>query len=98
LTGRCRLGAAWPADHGISSGQSATVAQGLDHVREPGNVEAAHSAGIVLDREVDVSRGDWLLAQGSPVPTRTLSATVASMNDEPLAAGRSYWAYTATVG
>jgi sulfate adenylyltransferase subunit 1 len=26
-------------------------------------VNAGHSAGIVLDREVDVSRGDWLFAQ-----------------------------------
>ena len=45
------------------SGQSATVAQVLDHVRQPGAVAAGHSAGIVLDREVDVSRGDWLLAE-----------------------------------
>jgi sulfate adenylyltransferase subunit 1 len=29
-----------------------------------GDVLAGHSAGIVLDREVDVSRGDWLLAAG----------------------------------
>ena len=44
------------------SGQRAVVAQVLDHVRRSGAVGAGHSAGIVLDREVDVSRGDWLLA------------------------------------
>jgi sulfate adenylyltransferase subunit 1 len=45
----------------LPSGLTATVASVLNHVREPGNVQAGHSAGIVLDREVDVSRGDWLL-------------------------------------
>ena len=44
------------------SGQKAVVAQVLDHARRPGAVAAGLSAGIVLDREVDVSRGDWLLA------------------------------------
>jgi sulfate adenylyltransferase subunit 1 len=74
------------------SGQSATVAQVLDHVRQPGAVAAGHSAGIVLDREVDVSRGDWLLAEGHGQPGREIQATVAWMDDEPLVAGRVYWA------
>ena len=80
----------------LPSGQTATVAQVLDHVRKPNNVEAGHSAGIILDREVDVSRGDWLLATvDAPKhfePTREISATVAWMDDEPLVAGRVYWA------
>jgi sulfate adenylyltransferase subunit 1 len=74
------------------SGQNATVAQMLNHVRQPGSVAAGHSAGIVLDREVDVSRGDWLLAQGQDQTSRELLATVAWMDDEPLVAGRVYWA------
>jgi sulfate adenylyltransferase subunit 1 len=48
------------------SGQSATIAQVINHARVPGAVNAGHGAGIVLDREVDVSRGDWLLAQVTP--------------------------------
>jgi sulfate adenylyltransferase subunit 1 len=79
----------------LPSGQTATVAQVLDHAREPGEVSAGHSAGIVLDRELDVSRGDWLLARdGADVfqPTRSFSATVAWLDDEPLVAGRTYWA------
>ncbi len=91
----------------LPSGQSATVAQVLGATRQPGTVLAGHSAGIVLDREVDVSRGDWLLA-ATPVaadadefatpapglfnPSRELKATVAWMDDEPLVAGRVYWA------
>ena len=80
----------------MPGGQLSTVAQVLDHTREPGPVLAGHSAGIVLDREVDVSRGDWLLAHvpGAEVfqPTRAIQATVAWLDDEPLMAGRIYWA------
>ena len=96
----------------LPSGQTATVAQVLGTTRKPGNVQAGHSAGVVLDREVDVSRGDWLLALTPPTPaaitsdddfgdtpsatslppSREISATVAWMDDEPLVAGRVYWA------
>jgi sulfate adenylyltransferase subunit 1 len=76
----------------LPGGQSATIAQVLDQVRQPGVVPARHSAGIILDREVDVSRGDWLLAPDAAAPSRELSATVAWLDDEPLVAGRVYWA------
>ncbi|MFM6985710.1 MAG: sulfate adenylyltransferase subunit 1 [Hydrogenophaga sp.] len=80
----------------MPSGQTATVAQVLNHVRQPQNVPAGHSAGVVLDREVDVSRGDWLLAvdeQGQSLEaSREIRATVAWMDDETLVAGRVYWA------
>ena len=78
------------------SGQTALVAQVLDHVRRPGDVSASHSAGIVLDREVDVSRGDWILNHEPDghtfAPKRDLLTTIAWMDDEPLVAGRVYWA------
>ncbi|MDO8277043.1 MAG: GTP-binding protein [Burkholderiaceae bacterium] len=74
------------------SGQSARVAQVLDHSRKPGSVEAGHSGGIILDRELDISRGDWLLAPESIAPARDITATVAWLDDEPLLAGRVYWA------
>jgi len=79
----------------MPSGQTATVAQVLNHVRVPGAVLAGHSAGIVLDREVDVSRGDWILAvepQTTFTVSRELTTTMAWMDDEPLVAGRVYWA------
>lgn len=76
----------------LPSGQAARVAQVLDHVRAPATVGARHSAGIVLDREVDVSRGDWLLAPGAFEPSREVSATIAWLDDEPLVTGRAYWA------
>ena len=75
------------------SGQIAVVSQVLSATRQPQNKAAGHSAGIVLDREVDVSRGDWLLAEhGSPAGQRQLNTTIAWMDDEPLVAGRVYWA------
>ena len=76
----------------LPSGQTATVAQVLDHARHPKIVHAGHSGGIVLDREVDVSRGDWLLAPHAFEATREITATVAWLDDEPLVAGRVYWA------
>jgi sulfate adenylyltransferase subunit 1 len=76
----------------LPSGQTARVAQVLDHARQPASVRAGHSAGLVLDREVDVSRGDWLLAPGVLEPSRELAVTVAWMDNEPLVAGRVYWA------
>jgi len=76
----------------LPSNQQATVAQVLDHARRPHTVHAGHSAGIVLDREVDVSRGDWLLAPDAFAPAREITATVAWLDDEPLVAGRIYWA------
>ena len=76
----------------LPSGQTAVVAQVLGHTRQPQSVVAGHSAGIVLDREVDVSRGDWLLAPNTFTPSREIAVTIAWMDDEPLVAGRVYWA------
>ncbi|HSV35810.1 MAG TPA: GTP-binding protein [Ramlibacter sp.] len=92
--GRVATGAIEPGQQVkvLPSGQTATVAQVLNHARLPKNVPAGHGAGIVLDREVDVSRGDWLLAPGAAEPSREISATVCWMDDEPLVAGRVYWA------
>ncbi|MBY0453690.1 MAG: sulfate adenylyltransferase [Burkholderiaceae bacterium] len=65
------------------SGQTATVAQVLDHARRPVGVPAGLSAGIILDREVDVSRGDWILA--APV------ASVVAEDDFDTPASASPW-------
>ena len=79
----------------LPGGKSAVVAEVLDHARSPKAVRAGHSAGIILDRELDVSRGDVLLASegfGDSPGKRNLTATVAWMDDEPLLPGRLYWA------
>ncbi len=63
--GRVATGHVQPGDtiSILPSGQSAVVAQVLNHARTPMNVAAGHGAGIMLDREVDVSRGDWMMAR-----------------------------------
>jgi sulfate adenylyltransferase subunit 1 len=75
------------------SGQTAVISQVLSATRQPIDQASGQSAGLVLDREVDVSRGDWLLAQHhAPAPVQRIDTTVAWMDDEPLVAGRVYWA------
>ena len=78
----------------MPSGQTAIVAQVLRHTRRPGAVLPGHSAGLILDREVDISRGDWLMAaeSGQFELERKFIATVAWMDEEPLVPGRAYWA------
>jgi len=80
----------------LPGGQSATVAEVLDHARAVAEVPAGRSAGIVLDRELDVSRGDWLLDGGAEgdifQPTRELEGTITWLDDERLVPGRIYWA------
>ncbi len=73
------------------SGESAIVAQ----VRRAGQVveqcEAGQSAGIVLDRQVDVSRGDWIASAGELSVTDQFDATLAWLDPEPAVIGRKYW-------
>ena len=75
------------------SGQTATVAQVLSATRQDKTHVTGQSAGLVLDREVDVSRGDWIVdASAGLEGQRQIDATIAWMDDEPLVAGRLYWA------
>jgi sulfate adenylyltransferase subunit 1 len=92
--GRVATGSVRPGDEVtvLPGGQTAKVAQVLDHARSPAEIGARHSAGVILDREVDVSRGDWLLAPGAFTPAREIRATIAWLDDEALVAGRAYWA------
>ncbi len=72
------------------SGERATVA-GLR--RAGGTVQAARvgqSAGVVLDRQLDVSRGDWLAAPGTLQPARRFAATLAWLDTETATPGRKY--------
>jgi sulfate adenylyltransferase subunit 1 len=75
------------------SGQTATVSQVLSATRQEKTNITGQSAGLVLDREVDVSRGDWIVEADSGLEGQLqIDATVAWMDDEPLVAGRLYWA------
>jgi len=73
------------------SGQRAVVAE----VRLAGSVvdvaEAGQSAGVVLDRQLDVSRGDWIATPSAIHEAQRFSATLAWLDTEPAVVGRKYW-------
>jgi len=53
--------------------------------------QAGESAGIVLDRQLDISRGDWIATPDSLTATQRFSATLAWLDTEPATVGRKYW-------
>ncbi|EWS54465.1 MULTISPECIES: GTP-binding protein [unclassified Methylibium] len=73
------------------SGQTAVVAE----VRHAGAVvdacEAGQSAGLVLDRQLDISRGDWIASAAPLQTTQQFAATLAWLDTEPAQVGRKYW-------
>ena len=73
------------------SGERAVVAE----VRLAGSVvdhvEAGWSAGVVLDRQLDVSRGDWIATPNSVTGRQSFAATLAWLDTEPAVIGRKYW-------
>jgi sulfate adenylyltransferase subunit 1 len=54
-------------------------------------VEAGRSAGVLLDRQLDVSRGDWIATPKTVHETNRFSATLAWLDTEPAQVGRKYW-------
>jgi sulfate adenylyltransferase subunit 1 len=73
------------------SGQTAIVSE----VRLAGDVvaaaEAGQSPGVLLDRQLDVSRGDWIATPKTIRETTRFSATLAWLDVEPAVVGRKYW-------
>src|SRR5258706_7806598 len=73
------------------SGETAVVAE----VRLAGEVVdevvAGQSAGVVLDRQLDVSRGDWIATPKAIHAAQRFSATLAWLDTEPAVVGRKYW-------
>jgi sulfate adenylyltransferase subunit 1 len=72
------------------SGESAVVTE----LRRAGDrveaVAAGRSAGLVLDRQLDISRGDWITAADAAAPVRRFTATLAWLDTEPAVTGRKY--------
>ena len=72
------------------SRQKAVVAE----VRVAGELvefaQAGQSAGLALDRQLDVSRGDWISTPDTVHDTNRFSATLAWLDTEPAVIGRKY--------
>ena len=73
------------------SGETANVTELYVAGARVDRVGAGRSAGVVLDRQLDVSRGDWLAAPGSVAPSARFRATLAWLDTEPAVIGRRYW-------
>ncbi len=73
------------------SGQRALVAEVRHASLVVDACEAGQSAGIVLDRQVDVSRGDWIASVGAVHGAQAFEATLAWLDTEPAVVGRKYW-------
>jgi len=73
------------------SGETASVSELYVAGARVDHVGAGRSAGVILDRQLDVSRGDWLAAPGSVAPSARFRATLAWLDTEPAVIGRRYW-------
>jgi len=73
------------------SGETARVAELHAAGGRVASVGADRSVGVVLDRQLDVSRGDWLATPGAVAPTARFRATLAWLDSEPATVGRKYW-------
>ena len=73
------------------SGEQARVAELYLAGEIVARVDAGRSAGVMLDRQIDVSRGDWLHRPGSLQPASRFAATLAWLDTEPAIVGRRYW-------
>ncbi|MEY2656017.1 MAG: hypothetical protein RLZZ524_3045 [Pseudomonadota bacterium] len=93
MWGRIAHGSVRPGDtvQIFPSGETAVVAAVRHAGLDVDGCEAGQSAGIVLDRQVDVSRGDWIFTPGSSRTVQEFQATLAWLDTEPAVLGRKYW-------
>jgi len=75
----------------LPGGQTARVQAVLRAGESVQSARAGESAGLVLDCQLDVSRGDWIAAPGSLHVSRAFEATLAWLDTEPAQIGRRYW-------
>ena len=93
LWGRIAHGAVKAGDtiEVLPSKQTAVVAEVRLAGEVVGSAQAGDSAGLVLDRQLDVSRGDWIVTPGSANATKHFPATLAWLDTEAAKPGRKYW-------
>jgi len=91
--GRIAQGGVQVGDHvqAFPSGQMARVVALRHAGRTVERAAAGRSAGLVLDRQIDISRGDWLGSPGTLAPVVQFEATLAWLDTEAAQPGRRYW-------
>ncbi len=75
----------------LPSGRTALVKELRLGDRQLAAASSEQSVTILLDRELDISRGDLLVRAGeAPAPARTLDAVLCWLHERPLESGRRY--------
>ncbi len=88
-SGRLRVGDAITV---LPSGVAATVARLVQFDRDVDAVQRGDSVAIVLDRDIDISRGDLLVAANTAVRVdKEFDAELCWMDQQPLSTVRQYW-------
>jgi bifunctional enzyme CysN/CysC len=93
FSGQIAAGTVKPGDkvRSLPSGRQSTVARIVTKPDDLPEAYAGQSVTITLADEIDVSRGDILVAADDPVAVSgQFEATVVWMDDEPLPPGRAY--------
>jgi sulfate adenylyltransferase subunit 1 len=92
IWGRIASGRVAPGDavEVFPSGERAVVADVLLAGGAVDDAAAGQSVGLMLDRQLDVSRGDWITTPVRPGPTQRFEATLAWLDTEPAVVGRRY--------
>jgi sulfate adenylyltransferase subunit 1 len=72
------------------SGERARVAEVRVAGERVESAQAGQSAGVLLDRQLDVSRGDWIATPDTLHPAQRFTATLAWLDTEPAVVGRKY--------
>ena len=85
--GRVRIGDAVQL---FPSGERAKVADLRRAGSAVAQAEAGQSVGLTLDRQLDVSRGDWIGTPDTLLPVQRFGATLAWLDTEPAVVGRKY--------
>ena len=75
----------------LPSGRTARVKEIRLGERQLDSAASEQSVTILLDRELDISRGDLLVRAGeAPAPAKTLDAILCWLHERPLESGRRY--------
>jgi sulfate adenylyltransferase subunit 1 len=92
LWGRIAHGRVRPGDavQLYPSGERAHVVELRRAGSTVAEAEAGQSVGLILDRQLDVSRGDWIGTPETLLPVQRFGATLAWLDTEPAVVGRKY--------
>jgi sulfate adenylyltransferase subunit 1 len=92
LWGRIAHGRLQPGDavELFPNGERATVVALRRAGSDVAAGEAGQSVGVLLDRQLDVSRGDWIGTPRTLLPAQRFGATLAWLDTEPAVVGRKY--------